>query len=245
MTETVPVTRGGPKRRRGARPLPKPVQRWVSLASRPDRPVPRIIYLEGPARFKRGRLPYLPMRIRIWNSLAHDRVSELEVRVLGLTVMRGLDAYVDGRGFTRVGGTTDHGPEIDQGSYHVVIVESLFCPDAWPAELRWEPIDANSARVLFPFGDGEESAVVRFDPATGFPASYTTGRHKGAGAPKVPWTAWMSGWREVDGVMAPSVVEAQWSYDPRPWLRMRIETVRANAPMEEPLAKARAVLDAL
>jgi hypothetical protein len=242
---TVTASSTGRKRRARASVLPEPVKRWVELAGRPGQPAPRTIYLEGPARFKRGRLPYLPMHIRIWNWLGHDRVSDLEVRLLGVTVMRGLDAYVDGRGFTRVGGTTDHGPEIDQGSFHVVVVETLFCPDAWPAELRWESIDANCARVVFPFRDGPESAVVCFDPATGVPTSYTADRHRAVGGPKLPWTAWMSGWREVAGVMSPSRIEVQWSDAPQPWLTMRIETVRANEPMEEPLARARAVLDAI
>ena len=33
--------------------------------------------------------------------------------------------------------------------------------------IRWEPIDAHSARLVVPFGDSEDSIDVTFDAATG------------------------------------------------------------------------------
>ena len=222
--------------------LPVPVERWLRVV-RPELDArPSAIYLEGPARFKRGRLPFLPMQIRVWNRLGHDRISELEVRVLGLTVMRGLDAFVDGRGFTRVGSELSTGPEIDQGAFHVMFLESLLIPSAWPASIRWEPIHADAARVLVPYEGGTEEAVVTFEPASGLPASYSTDRFKSAGAPKVWWTAEFHAWTSFGPIFYPGQVRLQWADDLEPWLEMRITAARVDPDMSGPLARARAVL---
>jgi hypothetical protein len=223
--------------------LPAPVARWLRVA-RPELDArPDAIFIEGPARFKRGRLPYLPLRIRAWNRLGRDRVSELEVRILGLTVLRGLDAYVDGRGFTRVGSDVSTGPGIDQAAFHVMFLETLLVPSAWTPEIRWEPMRADAARVLVPFRDAVEEAVVTFDPATGLPQTYATDRYRTPDRPKVWWTAMLGPWRSFGPVFYPETISIQWADDELPWLQMRIARASADPDMTEPLARARAVLD--
>lgn len=222
--------------------LPAPVRRWLARA-KPERDAPtRTIYLEGPARFKRGRLPYLPLDIRVWTRLGFDRVSELECRIAGLTIVRGLDAFVDGEGFTQIGSELSAGPEIDQGAFHVMFLETLLVPGAWPAEIRWEAVDAHSARVVTPFADGQETALVTFDPATELPATYRTDRYRAVGEPKIPWTATLGEWQSFGPLYFPSRIDARWAVDPQPWLRMRITHAAANVVMDEPLARARTVL---
>jgi hypothetical protein len=222
--------------------LPEPVVRWLR-AARPELDVrPDAIYLEGPARFKRGRLPYLPLRIRAWNRLGRERVSELEVRILGLIVMHGLDAYVDGRGITRVGSELSAGPRVDQAAFHVMFLETLLVPSAWGTDIRWEPMRAQSARVLVPFRDGVEEAVLTFDPVTGMPQTYATDRFKTVGGPKVWWTASLGPWRSFGPLSYPEAISVQWADDTVPWLQMRITRAGVNPDMAEPLARARAVL---
>jgi hypothetical protein len=222
--------------------LPQPVLRWLRIARPELEARPNAIYLEGPARFKRGRLPYLPLHVRIWNRLGLERVSELEVTVLGVTLLRGFDAYVDGRGFTRVGGELSTGPEIDQGAFHVMFLETLLVPSAWPASIRWEPLHADAARVEIPFGDGTERADLRFAPDTGLPAAYTTQRYKVTGGPKVAWTAQLAAWRSFGALAYPSQLAIQWADEPQAWLRMEISRAILEPPMAEPMARARDVL---
>jgi hypothetical protein len=225
-----------------ARVLPEPVQRWLGRTRPVPGGAPRAIYLEGPARFKRGRLPYLPLDIRTWTRLGFDRVSELEVRIAGLTIMRGFDAFVDGRGFTRVGSEVSLGPSVDQGAFHVMFLETLLVPSAWPEGIGWEPIDADSARVVTQFGGGQETAVVGFDQATGLPSSYQTKRYRAAGQPKVPWTASVGTWRDFGSLVYPSRFEATWADEARPWLKMRIDRATRDPSMDEPLERAREAL---
>jgi hypothetical protein len=237
----VSASPGAPGHSPGAARLPEPVVRWLRIA-RPEREVPpKAIYLAGPARFKRGRLPYLPLDIRIWTRLGSARVSELEVRIAGLTLMRGLDAFVDGRGFTRVGSDLSAGPSVDQGAFHVLFLESLLVPSAWPATLRWQAVSTDSVRVTTPFAGGQEEALLNFDPVTGLPSTYETHRFKTDGR-KVPWTAFLGGWRDFGNLLYPSWIEAQWADERQPWLKMRIREARRDPPMDEPLSRARAVL---
>jgi hypothetical protein len=222
--------------------LPPLVQRWRHLATSRLAVSPSAIYLEGPARFKRGRLPYLPMRIRIWNRLGVERVSELEVGLLGLTLMRGLDAYVDGRGFTRVGSELSVGSEVDQGAFHVMFLETLLVPAAWPPDVRWEAVHSGAARVGIPFGAGTEWADLEFDSNTGLPTSYATDRYKRPGGPKVRWTVSLASWRAFGALDYPTEFVVRWSDEAQPWLRMRISTVVLDPPTAERMALARAVL---
>jgi hypothetical protein len=222
--------------------LPAPVARWLRHARPKLSVVPQTIYLEGAARFKRGRLPYLPLDIRIWTRLGFDRVSELEVRIAGLTLMRGLDAFVDGHGFTRVGSELSTGPSVDQGAFHVMFLETLLVPGAWPADIRWEPVDADSARVITPFVGGLEKARVTFDLRTGLPAAYSTDRYRTAGEGKLRWTATVADWHDFGTLFYPRLVEARWADQPQPWLTMRIERASIDFPMDEHLEQARRVL---
>jgi hypothetical protein len=224
--------------------LPEPVVRWLRVA-RPELEVPpRAIYLAGPARFKRGRLPYLPLEVRIWTRLGSARVSELEVRIAGLTLLRGFDAFVDGHGFTRVGSELSAGPTVDQGAFHVLFLESLLVPSAWPPGLEWEPVSADAVRVATPFAGGFEEALLAFDPATGLPCSYRTDRFK-TGGQKLPWTAQLADWRAFGTLDYPSRIEARWADERQPWLKMRITEARRDPLMDEPLRRARAVLAGL
>lgn len=221
--------------------LPEPVVRWLRLV-RPERDVPpQAIYLAGPARFKRGRLPYVPLNVRIWTRLGSARVSELEVRIAGLTLLRGFDAFVDGRGFTRVGSELSTGPTVDQGAFHVLFLESLLVPSAWPRTLDWEPVSADMVRVTMPFAGGREQALLAFDPITALPREYRTDRFK-TGGEKVPWTALLADWRDFGTLLYPSRIEARWADEEQPWLKMRITEAHCNPPMDEPLRRARAVL---
>jgi hypothetical protein len=222
--------------------MPPPVERWRHLATSRLPDPPTAIYFDGPARFKRGRLPYLPMRIRTWNRLGVERVSELEVGLLGVTLMRGLDAYVDGRGFTRVGSELSIGPEVDQGAFHVMFLETLLVPAAWPADIRWEAVHSGAARVVVPFGAGTERADLEFDPNTSLPSLYATDRFKVPGGPKVRWTATLASWRAFGALDYPTELEVRWSDEPQPWLRLRITSAILNPSTSGPMARARAVL---
>jgi hypothetical protein len=223
--------------------LPVPVVRWLERAYPDGVPDVETVLLEGPARFRRGRLPWVPIKVGMRHRLGRDHVSDIQVDVGPLTVLRVLDAFVEGRGITRVGGSATVGPEVDQGAFHAAWCEAMMFPAAWERlpGLAWEPVDEVTARLLLPFGGGVETVTVSFDPATSLPRSYEVPRHKGRGA-KVEWRVDYLDWRRFEGVHAPARVLVQWADEEGPWFEMAVERVVTGVPMEEPLARARAAV---
>ena len=69
----------------------------------------------GSGRFRQRPLPWLPFANTIWLRPGVDRVSDMFVRIGPITVMKVLDAYVDGRGITKFLSRADTGPRVDQG----------------------------------------------------------------------------------------------------------------------------------
>lgn len=219
--------------------LPEPVARFAELA-RADQE-PRTMLVEASGRFRRRPLPWLPMRTRAFVAPGADRVMEIDVRVAGIHVLSGFDTYVDGRGLTRVGRKATIGPETDQGAFHTIVIETLAFPGAWPgAGFRWEPVDARSALLHIPFGDGVEVATVRFDPATGCPTAYDVPRYKGPGDPKVDWRVDMGEWRAFGRVWSATSIAVTWADEPGPWYESRVERIVPEVDMTDALARARA-----
>lgn len=166
------------------------------------------------------------------------------VRIGPFTLLKVLDAYVDGHGITRFPRTADVGPQIDQGSLHAMLVETLLCPSSWAKVpgLSWEEVDETSARMLVPFGGGTERATVRFHPRDGHPTAYETPRFKGAGGPKVGWRVDMLDWWRFGRVVAPRRIAVTWADEPGPWLRERFVKITTGEGIDEPLQRARAAI---
>jgi len=224
---------------------PAPVARYLEVAYPGGAPEVDTVVMEGSGRFRRRPLPWIPMKGTISLRPGTDRVSEMTVVLRPVTLMKVLDAYVDGHGITKFLRTADVGDEIDQGSLHPMICEALMFPSSWSRipGLAWEPVDDRVARLLVPFGDATEVVTVGFDRATGFPSSYEVPRFKAKGA-KVDWRIDMLDWRRFGQVVVPARIVVTWADDPGPWLRMRFEQVTTGEDIEEPLARARAAIAA-
>lgn len=222
--------------------LPPPVRRFLEVAYPQVSPGPETILMDARGTLRRRPLPALPFSSRIFLRPGRDRVMEISLGLGPVTLLRGLDAYVDGRGFTRVGRTLQTGPPFDQGAFHTLVLETLLVPSAWERlRLTWEAVDEVTAAVLVPFGRGIERATVRFDPDGGFPASYQTQRHKGAG-PRVEWRVEMSHWQRFGNLWEPGSIAVRWLDELRPWFRMRLLRVTLDADVSDALERARRAL---
>lgn len=233
-------------RRRGARiaALPAPVARYLDLAGGVV-PVETIV-IDSAAVMRRPGMPPIPLEIRMSHSLGHEFVHEIRIGRGRISFAFGLDAYVDGRGLMKVGPSIQTGPHFDQGALIALWGESLGFPSAWQErkDVRWEAIDDHTARLVVQGPEGEIPISVRFDPATGHPASCAADRFK-ANGPKVGWIGRFSDWRRfADGVLAPGQFTVQWADEPRPWIDIRTRSLSINAPVEAALAIGRRALRA-
>jgi len=224
--------------------LPAPVRRFLDAAYPDGPPEVETAVMESTGRFRRRPLPWIPFANTISLRPGVDRVSDMLVRIGPFTVMKVLDAFVDGQGITKFLRTADVGPEIDQGSLHAMLCETLMFPSSLQrvADLAWEEVDETSARMVVPFGDQNERATVSFHPRTGFPARYETPRFKAIGGPKVDWRVQMLDWWRFGPVVAPRRIVVAWADDPGPWLRQRIVKITTGEPVDGALERARAAI---
>ncbi len=103
-------------------------------------------------------------------------------------------------------------------------------------------MDACTAVLVATGEHGEVALTVAFDGRSGFPVSCEADRSKGNG-PKVRWTGRWSRWRAAGaGILAPSRMDVQWADEDRPWLELKVTSIRLNAEIDKHLAAARGVL---
>ncbi len=82
--------------------LPLPVVRWLEVGWPDGIDDVESLEIAGPLRIRRGRL-WLPGDATMRFQLGVGYVSDLRIGLGPLTAVRGLDAFVDDRGITRVG----------------------------------------------------------------------------------------------------------------------------------------------
>lgn len=224
--------------------VPEPVVRYLEVAYPNGASEVGTAVMEGSGRFRIRPLPWLPVRNTISLHPGVDRVSDMLVGIAPLTVLKVLDAYVDGHGITKVLRKADVGGEIDQGSVHPMLCESLTFPSSWSRMpgFAWEAVDRATARMLLPFQAGTEIATVTFDPVTGLPATYTTPRFKQVGGPKVDWRIDALEWGRSGVVSMPRRLVVTWADEPGPWLDLRFTRVVTDLDISEPIARARAAI---
>jgi hypothetical protein len=150
--------------------LPDPARRYFLFSIAQGTPLGRRAEIEMAGRLGLGSLKkpnYIPFKARQILSAPHGFLWKVRA---GSGVMRfsGSDGYLDGRGWTRfwlwnavpivrAGGTTDYGRSAAARG----IAEALFWTPAallLSGDVRWEPLDSNSARVVIRHR-GEDHAV--------------------------------------------------------------------------------------
>jgi hypothetical protein len=226
--------------------LPAPVRRFLEVTYPEDVPDPSTLVLDATGRLRFGRLPWLPMRTRVALAPGSDRVMDIRVRLGPVTILHGLDAFIDGRGFTKAVGAPVVGDEVDEGAFHTLVLESLALPHSWPRlGFEWDPVDADTATLQVPFKDGVQTATVRFDPETGVPSAFEIPRPKGLGSPRVDWRVNVDGWRRFGSIWEPERTTVRWMDEPGPWFEMRTRQVVPDVDVTDALARARHVLSSV
>jgi hypothetical protein len=228
---------------RSARDLPRPVARFRAAAMKDGQAVVETVLIETTAWMRRPGMPRMPLEIRMAHRLGREFVHDIRIGRGRLSFRFGLDAYVDGHGLMKVGPSVQTGVEFDQGALIALWGEALGFPSAWEhrGDVRWEAVDADTARLVVPGPEGDIPIIVAFDPETSFPVRCEAQRYKSKG-PKIGWTGHSSEWRRFAGVLAPGRYTVQWADEPCPWIDIRTTSVTVNAPVDDAIARGRAAL---
>jgi hypothetical protein len=129
------------------------------------------------------------------------------------------------------------GAALDQGALVRLLGELTWAPSTLRdgRYVRWEPVDAESARAFLTVNGRQVSAVFHFG-ADGLPEGFTAERFRdmGPGKPAVlaPFRGRCLDWRQIGEVRVPFRVEGAWVIDGQPFTfaDFRVERVEHDRP---------------
>lgn len=216
--------------------LPEPVARYYRVTCGERLPVitSAVISGRGPLRFKGITFP---ARFRFSHQAGQNYRHYLEAAVLGRPVMKVNEHYLDGHSRLELPfGVVENSPEVDQAANLGLWGESIWLPSIFITDprVRWEAIDATSARLVVPFGAEEDSFTVTFDPQSGRLVSLLARRYQNAGdTEKTPWLNEVRGWQTFHGLQIPSSGAVTWQNEGRPWAIFNVEEVVYNVDLSD------------
>ena len=218
--------------------LPEPVRRHFRATLGAQVPRIETAVVWGRADFKVGGL-WTRMRFKSYSVAGRAFRRDMEITWFGMPILRGSDAYLGGEGSLEITGlvnTSSRGENIDQGQNLAMWAEAPFTTPSvlvLDPRVRWEPIDAHTARLMIPFGEQEETLRAEFDPQTGLMRGVSGMRYRNREKTKTPWRGELSDWRSLHGIEVPHRNLAIWEDQQEPYGIFEIEGTEYNVDVSE------------
>ena len=216
--------------------LPAPVARYYREISGDAVPVIDTAVITGRATLRFMGIPF-PSRLRFTHEAGRNYRHYIESTIFGLPLLRVNEYYLDGKSRLELPfGVVESQPKVDSAANLGLWGETIWLSPVFATDsrVRWEAIDDNSARLIVPAGDGDDSFIVQFDPDTGLLHQMETMRWKDAAdTAKTGWLLDVQGWQTMHGVHIPSPASVTWADEAAPWLVVTVEDVALNVPVAE------------
>jgi hypothetical protein len=219
--ETVPLPDG----------LPAPVDRFYRTLYGDEVPIVDSAVITGRGTMRINGIT-LPARFRFSHVTGEHYRHYIQNTIYGAPLLTVNEWFTDGTGRLELPFGDFQGSKIDQGGNLALWAEAVFMPSVWVTDpqVRWEPVDDRSARLLVPFGDETETFDVTFDADTGLLRRMESMRFKSeTAAAKTLWVNEVLEWGEIDGRPTAISTTVGWADERSPWARLRTEDLLFNA----------------
>lgn len=216
--------------------LPVPVTRFYHAIFGDEIPIIESAVISGRAKMRLFGLT-LPGRFRFIHDAGMDYRHYMETTFFGLPIMKVNEFYLDGNSRLELPfGVTEGEAKINQAANLGLWAESVWLPSVFITDprVRWDPGDENTALLRVPFGETEETFVVRFDPHTGLISHTESMRYKDAAVEtKTLWINEAKEWQDQNGELTLVVGAVTWFDDGLPWAVFSVDEVVYNADVSE------------
>jgi hypothetical protein len=208
--------------------LPAPVRRFLETVA-PDVPTMTSAIITGRLTMRLGSVT-VPGRWRFSHEVGRGYQHDMELTVFGRKVAAGVETFIDGHARLDLPtGLIENQPNVNSASTQSMWGEFLWLPSVL-ATGQWEAIDEQTARLLVP---GAAPMVAWFEPETGLLQRFETVRWRDAADPEpLPWVTRNIAWTRFDGIGVPAVAAVQWLDQQEPWLRLSVDDVVWNVPVD-------------
>lgn len=167
---------------------------------------------------------WMKLRTKQFNSVPEPmRASYMNARLWGIIPFEGRDFY--GGGYGSMCGklaklfTVIHAdePEIAQSALIIILAEALLIPSyALKKYIEWSEVDSHTAKARLRSGGFDVCGIFNFNDAGEFVHFETNDRFyaiPGGGYKKVKYSIFVDRYRDMDGILIPTVVCAVWHLD--------------------------------
>jgi len=213
--------------------LPAPVERFYSTVYGEEIPVIETAVIQGRGMMKPFMNISIPARFVFVHTAGKDYRHYFEATWFGIPLLKVNEGYIDGESFFESPmGSYYNEQNANQGANLALWAEAIWFPSLWLTDARahWEPVDEYTALLYVPFGERQESFIVRFNPQTNLIDTMEAMRYRdlGQGQPKILWIVRAEVGQPVPGTNISSVGSVMWLDQGTPWAYFNLEELIFN-----------------